>query len=126
MSKYSQLPLTLGWGDGITGPTTPRTGGPTCGDMNREDIDRIHYHIISKDKATIAIFPDQIDGVMGKANAEMFFSRVNNHDKLVEALKLIKGHLGNLSQNGNFNDLPEWSRPPLIAIFATLADLEIK
>lgn len=60
--KFTTGPWTKGWGRGVTGPTTPRAAGPCCGG------EYYPYTIVSKNLETIAIIPQQEDGIMD-ANA---------------------------------------------------------
>ena len=82
MEKATPGPWTLGWGYGLTGPTTPRQE-PFCGGaMGR--------YPISNGKETIAVFPDQVnEDATGAVNAALAAHSVNMLPRLVEVLKTL-------------------------------------
>lgn len=91
---HTKLPWILGWGEGLTGPTTPAVDSPVCGGHDWP------FQVISKGKHTIAICPAQPpkDWMAGpfspvpgtdKANAAFIVKACNNHEKLIEALEDI-------------------------------------
>ena len=89
---------TVGWGDGLTGPTTASVAGPCCGGRNWP------FEVISDGENTIAILPDQTkdedyrskplqDGSLEK-RAAFIVRACNNHYKLLKALKAYVSKFG--------------------------------
>jgi len=123
MTKHTPTPWVNGYGEGITGPTTPAIGGPTVSEQidhdkwSKAENKKKHpypygYHtVISKGMATVAIIPtlpdpkSEISQEEGKANAEFITRACNSHDDLLEACKeaisYIRGH----------NDFEEYHTP---------------
>lgn len=54
-TKHTPGPWHCGWGDGLTGPTTPAIDGPTVAG------DRWDYTPVRKGTETLAICPNQVD-----------------------------------------------------------------
>lgn len=90
MDKRTPGPWVVGYGTGLTGPTTP-TFAPVCGGNDWP------YIPISKEKDTIAIVPAQekigsfcvIDDGTAEANAAFIVKACNMHDELVAICKLL-------------------------------------
>lgn len=81
MEKHSELPWTLGWGEGLTGPTTPSVHGPTVAGRNYP------YSVISQGYRAIAIVPQQDDKT--ENNAALIVRAVNAHQSLIDALESL-------------------------------------
>lgn len=80
MNKHTELPFINGWGNGLTGPTTPSCGAVVCGGKDWP------HTVISKNEETIAIIPKQKDGIM-EENAAFIVKAANNHHQLLGCLK---------------------------------------
>ena len=74
--KHTKLPFVNGWGVGLTGPTTPAYD-VFCGGR------KWPYEVISKERETIAVIPQQEDGT---ANAAFIVKACNNHYQLLKLL----------------------------------------
>lgn len=75
--KFTPGPWTKGYGDGVTGPTTPSVAGACCGGRCQP------YTIVSKNRETIAIIPQQEDGIMD-ANARLIAAAPTMYEELKE------------------------------------------
>ena len=80
MIKHTKLPWINGYGDGITGPSTPAINGPTVHEQiayrkwqldgcKPNEYPKTLHTVISKDGETIAIIP--LTGLNGEANAHL-------------------------------------------------------
>lgn len=98
MSEYTKGEWVNGYGDGITGPTTPTISGPTVqeaidhrtwldGDMKSEAPIDLHT-VVSCREQTIAIVPTYYPG--GEANARLIAAAP-------DLLKTIKNALASLA-----------------------------
>lgn len=94
---YTKGKWTMGWGDGITGPTTPSVAGPTCREAveNKAWLDGkgpppLNRHtIVSESRRTIAIIPFQ-EGENGKIEAKANARLIASAPALLEACKKIE------------------------------------
>ena len=98
MSEATNLPWVLGYGHGLTGPTTPAVCGVTVGECiqyckwqrtGKEEDYPSGYHIpISHGMDTVAVVPS-LPGGNGSENAELLVKAVNHHDALVASLRAV-------------------------------------
>ena len=91
---HTPVPWVKGYGpNGITGPKTPRIGGPTVQDALRAHAwernggayPEPFYTVISRDRETVVIVPGDRDE--REANAEFIVRACNAHEDLLAALK---------------------------------------
>lgn len=98
MNEHTKLPWINGYGDGVTGPTTPTIGGPTVHEQiayrkwrengcKQDGYPKILHTVISKNGETIAIIP--LCGLNGRANAEYIVQACNAHEDLLILLEDI-------------------------------------
>ncbi len=99
MNENTKLPWINGYGDGITGPSTPAVGGPTVHEQiahrkwqldgcKPNEYPKTLHTVISKDGETIAIIP--LTGFNGEANAKFIVQACNNYKDLLIACKEAK------------------------------------
>jgi hypothetical protein len=84
MSEFTKGPWVSGYGEGITGPTTPTLHGPCCAG------EKYPYDVVSKGTETIAIIPRpcSMDGEM-KANADLISAAPDMYKALEESIKAM-------------------------------------
>ena len=96
---HTPVPLVKGYGpNGITGPKTPRIGGPTVQDALRAHAwernggayPEPFYAVISREQEAVVIVPG--DRNEREANAEFIVRACNAHEDLLEAAKLTVLH----------------------------------
>lgn len=117
MSDYTNEPWTNGYGEGVTGPTSPSTDGVTVSEQIqrkvwrqtglKEDYPYEYYTVISKDKQTIAIVPtlphmkeeglanarritECVNAMEGIENPEEFVRKAKEL-KMIEAYRNVSG-----------------------------------
>ena len=106
---HTETPWILGWGNGLTGSTTPAIGGITVHEsiehrawLNNERDYPYGMHIpISKGIRTIAIVPtfdypqECITKEKMMEDAKFIVRACNNHERLVNALQQAKDYIEN-------------------------------
>lgn len=118
--KFTSGPYTNGWGWGLTGPNTPRSGGVTCEDAcedyaymkklnERKESDpfpeypKIKYIPISVGQDTLAI----VVGPNREANAKLFAAAPRLFRALQGILEIGKRDMTNPKYDGFFRDAKE-------------------
>ena len=106
---HTPVPWVKGYGPNeITGPKTPRIGGPTVQDALRAHAwernggayPEPFYAVISREQEAVVIVPG--DRNEREANAEFIVRACNAHEDLLEAAKLTVLHFRRNLASGNF------------------------
>ncbi|MGN7750601.1 hypothetical protein [Sinorhizobium sp. 22678] len=86
----------VGWGNGVSGPTTPSIDGPTVAGRQWE------FGIVTMGIETIAIFPNQVDRTTGEQihgsgdeTAAIVVRAVNGRADLIAALQECEDYFDN-------------------------------
>ena len=92
MNEHTPVPWAVGYGDGLTGPTTP-TMQPFCGG------EKWPYLPISVGRETIALVPEQVISPLDRhkanqmdANAAFIVRAVNAHDDLLADMEELTAY----------------------------------